>query len=77
MTEWKLASEQKHLPRPEEYPVDHFTASERAALIELLGLPEGWNMPTVRIFRDSPKFVELQRLLVVAGVSAAFRRKQR
>jgi len=61
-------------PPIEEYPVDHLTEKERKELINLLELPEGWNMPTVRISRDSPKFIDLQAFLVAAGIGAAFRR---
>ena len=58
----------------EEYPINHLTGRELQQLRRLLGLPDSWRQPIVRIHRDSPNFVALQGLLVGAGINAALRR---
>ena len=58
----------------EEYPIDHLTDRELQQLRRLMGLPDSWRQPTVRIHRDSPDFVALNDFLVRSGFNAALRR---
>jgi hypothetical protein len=61
----------------ETYPISHLTESEMCQLRELLGFSDNWSADVIKIRRDSPKFIELQGLLVGAGINAAFRRHWR
>lgn len=61
---------------PESYPISHLTKSEMQSLRRLMGFSDDWTSDVVRIYRDSPKFIELQAFLVAVGIAAAFRRER-